>query len=154
MNHLATSSLSKIICYLSPIHAIIYPLIYTTPTNHTRHPFQIAESFRRFGITPTTTSLLVIKVLDPSGATSISDHLSASIQGTPIPFEDAEIAKITDVTRVKKVYKLNNVPSLGGGGGGKKTNGVVNGVGGRSGEEGRKELEVLILGAMALRGNS
>jgi EKC/KEOPS complex subunit CGI121/TPRKB len=66
------------------------------------------------------------------------------------------LAKMTDVPRVKKIYKLNS----GGGGGGAKRNGQVNG-----GMEGlsingmrmrnvseRKELENLVLGAMALRG--
>jgi len=99
--------------------------------------------------------LLVIKVSDPSQASitasSISEHLSSSIQGTPIPFEDAEIAKYTDLARVKKIYKLNSVPGLGGGGG-KKMNDVVNEVGNEERE--KRELEILILGAMALRGVS
>jgi EKC/KEOPS complex subunit CGI121/TPRKB len=65
---------------------------------------------------------------------------------------------MTDVPRVKKIYKLN---SSGGGGGGAKRNGQVdggrmeglsiNGMGMRTEDE-RKELENLVLGAMALRG--
>lgn len=51
---------------------------------------------------------------------------------------------MTDLARVRKIYKLN---SGGGGGKGKKE---VNGVGGEKDE--RRELEVSILGAMALRG--
>jgi EKC/KEOPS complex subunit CGI121/TPRKB len=63
---------------------------------------------------------------------------------------------MTDVPRVKKIYKLNS----GGGGGGAKRNGQVergmeglsvNGMGMRNEDE-RKELENLVLGAMALRG--
>jgi len=63
---------------------------------------------------------------------------------------------MTDVPRVKKIYKLNS----GGGGGGAKRNGQVNGgmeelsingMGMRNVSE-RKELENLVLGAMALRG--
>jgi len=42
------------------------------------------------------------------------------------------------------------VPGLGGGG--KKLNGMVNGTGNE--EQERRELEILILGAMALRGVS
>ena len=66
------------------------------------------------------------------------------------------LAEMTDVPRVKKIYKLNS----GGGGGGAKRNGQVergmeglsvNGVGMRNEDE-RKELENLVLGAMALRG--
>jgi EKC/KEOPS complex subunit CGI121/TPRKB len=60
---------------------------------------------------------------------------------------------MTDVARVRKIYRLNS----GGGGGGKK-NGQVNGTGmeglsiNGTKEDERKELEVLVLGAMALRG--
>lgn len=69
------------------------------------------------------------------------------------------LAEMTDVPRVKKIYKLNSGGG-GGGGGGAKRNGQVergmeglsvNGVGMRNEDE-RKELENLVLGAMALRG--
>jgi EKC/KEOPS complex subunit CGI121/TPRKB len=68
------------------------------------------------------------------------------------------LAKMTDVPRVKKIYKLNSAG--GAGGGGAKRNGQVNGgmeglsingMGMRNESE-RKELENLVLGAMALRG--
>ena len=49
---------------------------------------------------------------------------------------------MTDLARVRKIYKL-----IGGGGGGK--NWVKNG-----GEDERKELEVLVLGCIALRGST
>jgi EKC/KEOPS complex subunit CGI121/TPRKB len=124
-------------------------------------PTQIAESFRRFGITTSTTSLLIIKVSTPSSPASASEvqaHLTSSIEGEQVPFEDSVLAKMTDVPRVKKIYKLN---SSGGGGGGAKRNGQVdggrmeglsvNGMGMRTEDE-RKELENLVLGAMALRG--
>lgn len=60
---------------------------------------------------------------------------------------------MTDIARVKKIYKLNS-----GGGGIGKRNGQVNGgmeglsVNGTREEDERKELEILVLGAMALRG--
>ena len=124
-------------------------------------PTQIAESFRRFGITTSTTSLLIIKVSTPSSPASASEvqaHLTSSIEGEQVPFEDSVLAKMTDVPRVKKIYKLN---SSGGGGGGARRNGQVdggrmeglsiNGMGMRTEDE-RKELENLVLGAMALRG--
>jgi EKC/KEOPS complex subunit CGI121/TPRKB len=122
-------------------------------------PTQIAESFRRFGITTSTTSLLIIKVSTPSSPASASEvqaHLASSIEGQQVPFEDSVLAEMTDVPRVKKIYKLNS----GGGGGGAKRNGQVNGgieglsvngMGMRNEDE-RKELENLVLGAMALRG--
>ncbi|KAF7919803.1 hypothetical protein EAE99_008348 [Botrytis elliptica] len=111
----------------------------------------IAESFRRFGITPTTTSLLVVKVAPASSASQISERLSSVIEGEPVPFDDESLASMVDIARVKKLYKLN----VTGGGGGKK--GGANGVNGVNGKveskaDERKELEVMVLGAMALRG--
>ena len=55
---------------------------------------------------------------------------------------------MTDLARVRKIYKLN---ALGGGGGGKKIEAVVNSSAGKD-ADGRKELEVLVLGCIALRG--
>ncbi|KAF7859483.1 uncharacterized protein EAF02_010931 [Botrytis sinoallii] len=108
----------------------------------------IAESFRRFGITPTTTSLLVVKVAPASSASQISEHLSSVVEGEPVSFDDESLASMVDIARVKKLYKLN----VTGGGGGKK--GGANGVNGKieSKVDERKELEVMVLGAMALRG--
>jgi EKC/KEOPS complex subunit CGI121/TPRKB len=74
----------------------------------------------------------------------MKEHLQTEFEGTMVPFEDERLSGMTDLGKVRKVYKLNGV----GGGGGKK--GATNGVG-REGEE-RRELEVLVLGAMALRG--
>lgn len=74
----------------------------------------------------------------------MNEHLETEFEGTMAPFEDETFSGMTDLVRVRKVYKLNAV----GGGGGKK--GAVNGVG-KEVEEWR-ELEMLALGAMALRG--
>ncbi|TVY28343.1 EKC/KEOPS complex subunit [Lachnellula hyalina] len=96
----------------------------------------IAESFRRFGITATTENLLVVKV--GGGREEVKRHLEGAVEGEAV-------GGMLDVGKVRKVYKLNS-----GGGGGKKGlgNGVVNE------EEERRELEVFVLGAMALRGAS
>ena len=51
---------------------------------------------------------------------------------------------MTDLARVRKIYKLNST-----GEGGKK---AVTGADGPSESDERKELEVLVLGSMALRG--
>lgn len=56
---------------------------------------------------------------------------------------------MTDLKRVRKVYKLNGGNGGGGGGGGKKRD--IDGLE-REVDE-RRELEVLVLGAMALRGS-
>jgi EKC/KEOPS complex subunit CGI121/TPRKB len=108
---------------------------------------QIAESFRRFGVSPTTTSLLIIKISTPSAqvtAQQIQEHLTKSIEGKQVPFEDDVISKLTDLARIKKIYKLNAA-----GRGGKKET-----AGGVTETEERKELEIFVLGSMALRGST
>ncbi|KAG4027473.1 hypothetical protein MFRU_030g01090 [Monilinia fructicola] len=113
----------------------------------------IAESFRRFGITPSTTALLVLKVAPASSAPHIAAHLSSAIEGQAVEFDDEVLRSGTDLARVRKLYKLN---LAGGAGAGKKgANGKVNGAGASasaSAEDERRELEILVLGAMALRG--
>jgi len=108
---------------------------------------QIAESFRRFGISPTSSSVLVMKVSTPDSpaeltATSIQQHLTASVQGTQVEPTDEEIWRATDWARVRKVYKLPLVQKKG------KEEAT------RSEDEERKELEIQVLAAMALRGAS
>lgn len=108
---------------------------------------QIAESFRRFGIAPTTQNLLVIKVSSPSApfsAEEVQKHLSEVVEGEQIPFEDDRIEPMTDVARVKKIYKLN---ATGGSTASKK--GQVNGV---SDVDAKQELMGLVISSMALRG--
>lgn len=71
----------------------------------------------------------------------MQSHLISHFEGDQIPFTDENLSLMTDTARVKKIYKLNSV-----GGGGKA-------VGGKEiGDAERKELEILILGSMALRG--
>jgi EKC/KEOPS complex subunit CGI121/TPRKB len=68
------------------------------------------------------------------------------VEGEQVEFSDAVLRTMTDVSRVKKIYRLNNS----GGVNGRRKEGTVN-ESIRVGEE-RKELEMLILGSMALRG--
>lgn len=80
--------------------------------------------------------------------------------GQLVPFEDEVITGMTDWARVRKIYKLGGMGGGGGKGGAGKGKGGVGdgkrggGYGGGSelGEEERREMEMLILGAMALRG--
>ena len=72
------------------------------------------------------------------------EHLDKEVDGELVEFEDDVIWEMTDLARVRKIYKLN---SLGGSG---KKGAMVNGVGNE--REERKEMEILVLGSMALRG--
>lgn len=54
-----------------------------------------------------------------------------------MPFKDEEIAKSTDWSKIKKYYKLNGAPSL---------NNI------KDEQSKLKESEMLVIGAMALRG--
>lgn len=125
---------------------------------------QIAESFRRFGVSPTTTSLCAIKLsTSPSvNATTVQQHLSESIEGDAVPFSDAEIARFTDIGKIRKAYKLVDSAKQTGRHKSKglrvrdtqcqdKSVDLVNGDG-RCAEAERRNLEVMVLGLMALRG--
>ena len=79
----------------------------------------------------------------------MQEHLSNVIKGTPVAFDDDTFHGMTDITKVKKAYKL-------GGGESQKSKSAGKGVnGGESGDgqpDERKEMEVAIIGMMALRG--
>lgn len=81
----------------------------------------IADAYRRFGITPgSTQDIIVVKVLAPKNFThllrlnALADetwgHLSENVAGKPVPLTDDEIRQTTDWTKVRKYYKLNNLP--------------------------------------------
>lgn len=59
------------------------------------------------------------------------------MEGTAVPFTDEELAKTTDWAKIKKYYKLNGAPALDAI---KDTQAKL------------KEAEMLVIGAMALRG--
>ena len=105
---------------------------------------QIAEAYRRWGITPATKDVVVVKVVfptadrpEPPTAEHVWSHLSEHVKGTPAALADAEIAKATDWPKVRKYYKLNGAP-------------VLEGIKGEP--ERAKELEALVLSGMALKG--
>lgn len=103
----------------------------------------MADSFRKFGIADTTTNLLVVKVPVVSGITheSVAAHIGEYIQGSPVPFNDDTLSAISDVERIKKAYKLGSLPSQ------RTKSDLVNGH-----DDGKRQLEVCLLGAIALRG--
>lgn len=97
-------------------------------------PFQIAESFRRFGISEDSKNLLAIKVGSPHARDAIERHLTEQVKGTPAPFTDELLAKMHDPARIRKIYRLE-AP--------KKGEPLVLG----------KEAEAFIVGSMALKGS-
>lgn len=105
-------------------------------------PAQISEAYRRYGISPEVKDIIIVKVLtddrpQPPTADDVWKHLSESVEGSPVPFSDEEIAKSTDWPKVSKYYKLNGVPSL------KNI---------KDEKQRLKETEMLVLSSMALRG--
>lgn len=79
---------------------------------------------------------MVIKVAPASSADAIQAHLAANVTGQQQSATDDNLAPATDLTKVKKYYKLNGLPWLDA----------------LEESEKRKEMETLVLGAMALRG--
>uniref|UniRef100_A0A1Y1K7T8 EKC/KEOPS complex subunit CGI121 n=1 Tax=Photinus pyralis TaxID=7054 RepID=A0A1Y1K7T8_PHOPY len=103
----------------------------------------ITDSYRRFGISPTTKNLAVVKVTYSSESNSapskdsIQAHLAEHVKGTPIAVTDANIAATTDISKVRKYYKLNGIDWLE----------AI-----KDEQKKRAELETLVVSAMALRG--
>ncbi|TRX95076.1 hypothetical protein FHL15_004161 [Xylaria flabelliformis] len=121
---------SEIVCSLSPAK-------------------NIAEAYRRHGITPTTRHLVIVKVLvtpatdsdanakAPLTAQDIEEHLRTHVEGKPVPFTDETLSELTDWGRVRKYYKLNGMSWL---------DGIKDEV------AKHRELDILVMGSMALRG--
>lgn len=103
----------------------------------------MADSFRKFGITDSTTDLLVFKipVIPEITYESVSAHLGEFVKGSPESFDDETLSEISDIGKIKKAYKLGSLPSQPA-----KTD-MANGQ-----DDGRRQLEICLLGAIALRG--
>ncbi|KAG5918059.1 hypothetical protein E4U42_007008 [Claviceps africana] len=75
----------------------------------------ISDSYRRFGISPSTTDLLVVKVVTSSASSpslpreSVQAHLAAHIKGDAVDATDANIALASHVPKIRKYYKLNGL---------------------------------------------
>jgi len=120
----------------------------------------IAQSLRGFGIADGTTELVVVKVATHEGVDreGVVKHLEGMVEGREVEFCDEVLRVMTDVAKVRNLYKL---PLVGGEGkgqskrrrkdGSEEGSGEVLGVG-KGAEWERRELEVAILGLMALRG--
>ncbi|MCJ1421946.1 hypothetical protein MMC32_008313 [Xylographa parallela] len=138
----------------------------------------IADSFRKFGLTAHTTNLVIVKLTPASGAASAAEraaaaavgaHLEAQVRGRWERFGEASCGAMADVGRIGGVYKLGvgagrgRVTGRGGRGSGTGTGrgrGSASasvgesgtGTGSEGGRDERAEMEVTILGLMALRG--
>jgi len=106
----------------------------------------IAESFRRFGISDATTSLIAVKIIPTNGTeddqvasvAAVSNHLKASIEGDPLLVTESNLAVLSDVPKICKIYKVEN-----------KT--TPNGLSSTAGRIGK--IEGTILGIMAIKGS-
>ena len=76
----------------------------------------------------------------------MQQHLQSIVEGSAIEFSDGALRELTDMARVRKFYKLNAQPQ--------RLGKTTKERGSMSEEAQKKELEVNILGLMALRGLS
>jgi len=104
----------------------------------------IGDAFRRFGVQDSTKDLVVVKVgINPEITNeTVEAHLRDAVEGTSVPFEDGFLRQVCDIDRLRKTYKLG-MPQ--------QTKKTVNGNIGGAAEE-RHDVEVQVLGLMALRG--
>lgn len=140
----------------------------------------IGQTLNTFGISEQTSELLVLKIVCPSlglslglGGRDVWDHLKGSVEGEVVEYGEAEVGRCCDVEKVRKVYKLGGGREQSAKGRRRKdggSEGARQGAGDLKGAETamglleglpdgenievtqRKELEMQILGLMALRG--
>jgi EKC/KEOPS complex subunit CGI121/TPRKB len=123
----------------------------------------IGESYKKFGLSDTSTNLIAVKLPlnQSSGAESkewavdgsitkesVSQHLGSVVEGTSVEISEKgeELGQWCDIEKIRRVYKLGD-------GGAKKAKkgAAVNGDGGE--EDEKKQMEVVILGTIALKGS-
>ncbi|KAJ6508625.1 kinase binding protein CGI-121-domain-containing protein [Mycena sanguinolenta] len=69
------------------------------PTNN------ISEAMRRYGVSDTSTALLVVRICGPDlAAETVERDMDAVVKGTKVPF--TELQHLTDWAAVKKYHKL------------------------------------------------
>lgn len=107
----------------------------------------IGESYRKFGIDDSSSTLVAVKFsLSPEITTeSVGKHLGDVVEGESVAIseEGEELAQFADVAKLRKIFKLND-----GGAKGKK-GAAVNG----EAKDELRGLESVILGTMALKGS-
>ena len=78
----------------------------------------------------------------------IEDQLKWAIEGRAVEFSDANLASMSDLTEITRIYKFKDCNSKDS----KQVRDGPDGPGARETGQHRSELEVSILGLMALRG--
>ncbi|KAF1352850.1 CGI-121-domain-containing protein [Lizonia empirigonia] len=152
-SHLLTAAFLALHAFLSSTHKTRTPhseLVFRLSPNN-----NIGESYKTFGITASTISLVAIKLpIRADGSVdaavtqqSVSEHLRRVVEGESVPIgeEGRELGDMCEVHRVKKVYKIACAK------GGKKAAKGVNGDAGK--RDDRSDLESVILGTIALKGS-
>ncbi|KAG9050889.1 hypothetical protein FS837_001543 [Tulasnella sp. UAMH 9824] len=97
----------------------------TTKTVHSEiiwalnHSNNITESIKRFGVSDTTTSLVVVRVGDrqtlPSGSKNLDEEDVKNMASSVVEGQWAaldQLASVTDWSLVRKYYKLNSDPAV------------------------------------------
>ncbi|KZT63978.1 CGI-121-domain-containing protein [Daedalea quercina L-15889] len=69
----------------------------------------ITEAIKRFGVSDSTASLIVVRV-GPPEMSDIEHRMKTLVSGDPLPLTD--LTKLTDWFAVRKCYKLNADPAL------------------------------------------
>ena len=113
----------------------------------------IGEAFRKFGIDDTTSNLLVIKVSTSPSVTleSVRRHLDDAVQGVCLEFNNESLHAVSDLGKIRKAYKIaTNMPSKGQS---KQSKSQRNDTASENATiQETKELEIAVVGAIALRG--
>ena len=129
----------------SSSHCRLTIMYVCLPATTTNNPFnsnvQIAESFRRFGISDETKHVIAVKVGDGDDfkPEDVMKHLSQHVNGVTKELNDINLADIHDISRIRKIYKAGPGPTQTG------KNAASTGV--------NSGLEPFILGTMALKGS-
>ena len=121
----------------------------------------IATTLNTFGISATTSELIVVKVVCPSlglnaglAKEDVEAGMKERIEGEMVQWGQAGLQNVSNVKKIEKLYKLGKNEDKGSKGRRRKDGSFEGpGTGVEQNEQTeRKELEVQILGLMALRG--
>ena len=94
--------------------------------------YKIAESFRRFGISDDSRSILAIKI--GGDASQVETHLKQHVEGEQVPFSDEILIELCDSGRIRKIYRVDLAQK-------------------GNADTVRKDAESFVIGSMALKGS-